>query len=263
MSHIKDTWFLPTPSPLRAHAIFLSVPILFAIGLLLLVRRAAGAFDSPLSPTLQLITATLLAAWLSVVNDHWLEQPSKSDSRGVLWDQIAVATAWATLALFAIACSFPYSRLIDWIIWPTAFAAAWFGPQAFARLRLQVPLLFPPRLGSHRAVTPNDENDDLPIQTLTRTRSHDGIETIHAQLRAEFAPGERDATLHVAFCPPFTRLPTVEAYLTDDIPADVKLTQVLHHGAQIDIRLPTPAHARTTASVELIASNTADTPANP
>jgi hypothetical protein len=255
------SWFrtIPFPHlPLRENAIFLSVPILFTIGLLLLLRRIAGAFDTPLPPILLLTTAALLTVWLSVISDHWLEQPRDSADRSIVWSQTAVAAAWSTLALFAIACSFPFERLLDWLIWPAAFTAAWFGPQALQSLRRHLPqlaALLPTPLT--KSPTP-DKPNSLPVQTLTRYRTADGTETIRAQLRAEFPPNERMTTLHVAFCPPFEKLPTVEAYLTDDITADVNLTQVLHHGAQIEIRLPTPAGKPLAANVELIASETTE-----
>jgi hypothetical protein len=207
-------------------------------------------------------TATFLVAWLSVVSDHWLEQPHDSGRGRVSWDQIAVAAAWSTLACFAIACSFPFMRLVDWLVWPAAFAAAWLGPRALQSLRHHLPLPDQRHPTSQTTTKPLQEDDALPIQTLTRYRTADGLETIHAQLRVEFAPGDRDATLHIAFCPPFTHLPTVEAYLTDDIAADVKLTQVLHHGAQTEIRLPTPARGLNSVNLELIATESAQSSAN-
>jgi hypothetical protein len=60
--------------------------------------------------------------------------------------------------------------------------------------------------------------------------------------------------LFVAFCPPFEFLPEVEAEIADDSPADVKLTQVLHNGAQLEVRLPHPAPVATSVTVELFAA---------
>jgi hypothetical protein len=259
MSHLKDTCFRTTPFadvPRRDNAVLLTVPILFSIGLLLLARRVAGALESPLPTVLLLITATLLVAWSVVINDHWLEPPGTSNRGHNLRGQIFVAAAWTTLVLFAIACSFPFDRLIDWLLWPAAFAAAWFGPQAVQFLRERSPRLNLPLRKSPTTSSAGDHPDAIPVQRITRYRSPDGVESIHARLSAEVPRGERSANVHVAFCPPFERLPTVEAYLTDDISAEVNLTQVLHHGAQIEIRLPTPAHARTPVNVELMAVET-------
>jgi hypothetical protein len=45
----------------------------------------------------------------------------------------------------------------------------------------------------------------------------------------------------------------VEAHLAEDVLATVKLTQVLHHGAQVDLALPLPAASNLSVSVELFA----------
>ena len=59
----------------------------------------------------------------------------------------------------------------------------------------------------------------------------------HGTVVAEFAPGERTTIVHVAFCPPFELLPQVEAEIADGPDASVQVTQVLHHGARLDVRL--------------------------
>ncbi|MCI0332414.1 MAG: hypothetical protein L0228_04230 [Planctomycetes bacterium] len=96
---------------------------------------------------------------------------------------------------------------------------------------------------------------EQPIQQLTRFRAADGTHTIRATLLAEFEPGERSATLYVAFCPPFEILPNVEAEAIDDSGASVKLIQLLHNGVQIDVRLPHPADSKRCVTVELVASD--------
>jgi hypothetical protein len=67
--------------------------------------------------------------------------------------------------------------------------------------------------------------------------------------------GERQTTLYVAFCPPFELLPTVEANANGDYEADVKLAQVLHNGAQLDVRLSEPADEAVAVSIEFFASD--------
>jgi hypothetical protein len=72
-------------------------------------------------------------------------------------------------------------------------------------------------------------------------------------LRAEFAAGERMATLYVGFCPPFERLPRVEAVAISGPPATVKLVQVLHQGTQLEVRLSAVAACQQSVSVRLSA----------
>ena len=63
--------------------------------------------------------------------------------------------------------------------------------------------------------------------------------------------------MYAAFCPPFERLPTVEVEAVDDAFADVKVTQLLHNGVQIDVRLPQPAASNESVTIELIATDAA------
>jgi hypothetical protein len=98
-----------------------------------------------------------------------------------------------------------------------------------------------------------DGDSEKVLQNLTRVRTAEGHEAIRGTLLAEFQPGERQTTLHIAFCPPFERLPEVEANVADDSDADVKLTQVFHHGAQFELRLPEPVSEYANVEIELFA----------
>ena len=91
------------------------------------------------------------------------------------------------------------------------------------------------------------------LQELTRYRLADGREAVRGTLRAEFAVGERSTTLYAAFCPPFERLPQVEAFCLDGPPATVKLAQVLHQGVQIEVRLSSVADCQQSVTVRLSA----------
>jgi hypothetical protein len=104
-----------------------------------------------------------------------------------------------------------------------------------------------------RQVVADATEAGVPLQQITRYRAADGTHAIRGTLLAEFAAGERTATLHVAFCPPFERLPTVEAEALNGCFADVKVAQLLHNGIQIDVRLPEAADEHTTVTVELMA----------
>jgi hypothetical protein len=95
------------------------------------------------------------------------------------------------------------------------------------------------------------------LQHITRIRAADGSQAIQATLLAEFPPGDRMATLHLAFCPPFERLPAVEVEPLDDTNVTVKLTQLLHNGAELEVRLPEPPDEPCNVKVELRASEVA------
>ncbi len=208
-----------------APALAASVVLVLAIAVFLLARRVSGALDTRLAPVQLVMTAAGLVAWA------WAVRLRVRDRR-VDWLSAVV------LALFAIACSFPGNRAIDWLVWLTALAA--YG-------------LIPTRRASPAPGV--DSNSDQLLQQLTRSRTADGCEAIRGRLVAEFAIGERTAVLHVAFCPPFERLPTVETVVVDGPASDVKLAQVLHQGARLEARLPRASSAAQRVTIEILATD--------
>jgi hypothetical protein len=91
------------------------------------------------------------------------------------------------------------------------------------------------------------------LQRLVRVREADGGEAIHGWLLAEFVAGQRNATLHVGFCPPLERLPVVEAETGDGPDAEVKVAQAFAHGARLEVRLAAVAEQDCSVVVEMIA----------
>jgi hypothetical protein len=206
-------------------ALAASVVLVLAIAVFLLARRVSGALEVSLAPVPLIITAAALVAWASAIR-------LRLGDRRVTWLSAVV------LALFAIACSFPGHRAIDWLVWLTAFAAYGLIPARRSS----------PAIGA-------DSNSDQLLQQLTRSRAADGCEAVHGRLIAEFAPGERTAVLHVAFCPPFERPPSVEAEVVDGPGCDVKLAQVLHQGARLEARLSRASSAAQRVTIEILATD--------
>jgi len=225
------TWLLPDRSararrtPLE-HALAASIVLLLLVAAFLVGRRLGGALESPL-PALPLVaTAIALVAWAAGVRSHF--RCGRSGSMVVV-----------VVALFAIACSFPFERTIDWLVWLPAILA----------------LALLPARRSSPAGESSDKATGLVLQQLARSRSADGVETIRGELVAEFAPGDRIAILHVAFCPPFERLPTVEAQRTFGPACELKIAQILHQGARLEVRLSRASTSARRATIELVASS--------
>jgi hypothetical protein len=230
-----------------------SIPFVLTLALFLAARRAMGAMSAPLAPLPLIATAIGLLAWVLFLRAT-LRGPNQmipggpANTLGPLsW--VTLSTS-ASLLLVAFACSFPGTQFVDWLVWVPTLAAAWVRPSALAQLGRTFANRSP---STPLPIRDSAESTDLVLQRVTRYRSEDGSISLHGEMQAEFAAGERDATLFVAFCPPFDRLPKVEAHIADDIVADVKLTQVLHNGAQLDVRLPRPATEPTSIGLELIA----------
>ena len=207
-----------------APALVASVGLLLVVGVFLCLRRSSGALAESLAPIRLIITATGLMAWAAAVRLHLRD-------RRIDW------LAAIVLTLFAFACSFPGNRAVDWLAWLTVFAA--YG-------------LVPARRSS--SANESAAASGKLLQQQSRTRSFDGAETIHGRLVAEFAPGERLEILHVAFCPPFERLPSIECESGHGPACDVKVAQILHQGARIEARLTRASSAPQCVEIEFVAS---------
>lgn len=215
--------------PIR-QACAVSIVIALVIGAFLVARRLSGALESALPPWSLAVAAVVLMLWAIAV-------------RAVVAKPWAVWLVGVVLLLFAIACSFPGERSIDWLIWLAVFGA-------FVASHNSATILSP-RFATARKRRPPAMELNRVVQQITRSRTADGHDAIHGTLLAEFAPGERTAMLYVAFCPPFEKLPQVELEST----ADARLLQTLHNGAQIEVRLPAAAKTATSESVELYATD--------
>lgn len=207
-------------------ALAASVGLLLVVATFLVGRRLGGSFAAPLPAVPLVATAIGLVAWAAAVRSQF------QDFR-IAWLVALV------LALFAIGCSYPGERTIDWLVWLPAVLALGLLPA-----RRSLPAL----VDSDRAM-------GLILQQLARSRSADGAETIRGELVAEFAPGDRIAILHVAFCPPFERLPSVAAERASGPGCEVKITQILHQGARLEVRLPRASTSARQATIEFAATS--------
>jgi hypothetical protein len=240
-----------------------SVALAFGLAVFLLFRRATGALTAPLPPALLLLTAVAMLAWVWCVRIAWGRCIGHAAVLSPRIDRLVMA--WlppVTLLLVAMACSYPGGRAVDWVVWLPVIVANSVGPRLFERWRqthkvAAIPLTqTTPAVPEVNVSEPVDEDGTL-LQQLTRSRAADGRETISGTVVAEFALGERTATRHVAFCPPFQMLPQVEAEIADGPDASVQVAQVLHNGARLDVRLLEPAIEAAAVSLEIVARESA------
>lgn len=212
-------------SPLEL-ALAASIILLLVLAAFMAARRLGGALDSPLPAATMMATAGGLLAWAAAVRlrlNDWI----------VGWALAVV------IALCAIACSYPGERTIDWLVWLPTFLALG---------------LLPARRSSPARIA-SDTAAGLILQQLTRSRTADGVEVIRGNLVAEFAPGDRFAILHVAFCPPFEQLPAVEAERTSGPACEIKIAQILHQGARLEVRLSRASTSARSATIEFTATS--------
>jgi hypothetical protein len=218
------------------------------LSLFLAARRLGGAMAAPLAARLLGGTAIFLLLWA------WFVQCIGSRSAIDTTNRFTKLYQWApfaSLILVAYATSYPFTRPADWLVWLPTIAAAWLGPERLSLLPRHLrPALGRPPLANFAT----RESPETVLQQITRFRTAGGRDAIRGTLSAEFAPGERNATLYVAFCPPFDHLPEVSVDFHDERVAAVKLTQVLHNGAQLDVRLSHAAAAHSAFAIELFAA---------
>ena len=243
------------------------IVLLCSIALLLVARRFAGALVAPLEASSLLATgsAAALGAW--GLRRLWC---SREQRPIVAWLDAAVRRAPSVaVVLIAAALSLPGASRLGlaglWLVVVIAEVDIWrrtVGLRSGASLFPKA--VFPKAAPS---VLPPDEplsslGDEVlqqevlqqdVLQQLTRSRDAGGCEVLHGAVRAEFAAGQRTENLHVAFCPPFARVPLLEVEQADGPDARIKLSQVLAYGVRIELRLARASSKPTSVVIELSA----------
>jgi hypothetical protein len=277
---------LPTPVLRNAAQVIgrSLLSLLVALSLVMLLRRASGAFVQPLGGvTLVVIASTLMLAVMavrailmesvartmySVLSTQYLvhgDLPSILAGQPVANTVVPAAPLVCALpglaaAVLLAALTLPGTPVLAiafaWFILISSEGLSWLAACHPAIARLPGG----PRAISGRIATEevSDESEtELPsglVQQLTRIRE-EGRESIHAVLLAEIPAGDRQAAIHVAFCPPLDQKPVLTAHALDCDDAEVRITQAETFGARIEVRLPTAADTgRRTALVELLGS---------
>ncbi len=241
--------------------------------LTLIARRAAGGLSIPLPAAA--LAATGVVAAVAAAASRWLAFDAGSSSRFTAARRSIVLMPTVAKIALAAAVSLPRSSPVGLAILWIAITAeeVWFwrrsrwlhGLGAAERFRLPTPRSQRAREGrvesqtSHSPTTlPAPAND--VVQRLIRTCSAVGIERIEGWLKATAQPGERTLNLHVAFCPPFERVPQFTAIQSSGPPARVRPVQLLPYGVRLELKLNEPSGEKTAIVVEFSAECEATAP---
>lgn len=203
----------------------------------LFIRRIGGAFTTSLTAEgLVLVTLVALAA-CGVFRWSWLTVQRSSRGR-TLWLWLGLPTLNLLLLVAAITGSRTplWAVGISWLCLIASETAWWL-------LGLRRPRASAPSQVS--GLAPESEflgadEEGLPqgvTQQLTRARDPERGESIYGLVRAEFAPGELQQQVHVAFCPPFEAKPEIQAFVVDGPAANIKVAQLESFGTRIELRL--------------------------
>lgn len=75
------------------------------------------------------------------------------------------------------------------------------------------------------------------VQQSTRIRTAAGLDRLSGWLQMSLETGERNATAHIAFCPPFVETPRISLRQTAGPAGRVRAVQILPHGVRLELKL--------------------------
>jgi hypothetical protein len=122
-------------------------------------------------------------------------------------------------------------------------------PLAVSRIAAP-PLLLPPALAPQSL-----QNSPEVVQQQTRMYLANGLDRLTGWLQMALATGERNATAHVAFCPPFLETPKISLRQTAGPAGRIRAVQILPHGVRLELKLDlSPRHPQR-VSIEFVAES--------
>lgn len=244
---------------------------LIVVTVLLLSRRVAGGIDG-IASAWPCVLVSSLATLLSGVG--WASFQQQDVGRSLRTEQIAAALAWLPTWLSGVALLPSDSALArGWLFGIAALSAAGFalsrqisptrqrggvaGDHSLARRANEcghlsevvnrIPTSDPPDMGARATImAPSDlsvfdpaaeeRSNDSTTQWMTRQLLPDGVEQIEGAIRVCFASGQRAASVHIPFSPPFAAVPQVECETDGDDPARWKVAIVYAYGMRVDLK---------------------------
>lgn len=221
-------------------------------------RRLGGALVTPLAPG-SLAAVGLVVGMAATLARLALQGANTEARRGPIDGLVAGGLSGAVLTV-GIALSLPGSGGVGlaalWIA--LALEETWAWAPRFARMirprpgRVDPPELDDSDAPSDASTLPSpstamemDVADQAPsaavMQQLTRGRTARGADVLSGWLRAPLEAGQRTASVHVAFCPPFSAAPRATVEQRDGPKARIKTVQLLPYGVRFDLKLADPA----------------------
>jgi hypothetical protein len=114
--------------------------------------------------------------------------------------------------------------------------------------------------GSEDPVSEDPAEDDRDLladdvwQQITRAESDQGGELVFGVVRCEFAEGQRQTRIHIAFCPPLARRPELSAEQVDGPPVRIKTSMLETFGVCLEVKRGAPGNEPITAQIQFFAS---------
>lgn len=263
-------------------SLWMFLVLAIAVAALLVVRRISGVFQLPLGGAAIILLAVVaelaVFSYRLVANRAGLTlvQYSALSTQNSVVYILPSALVLAALLSLTIPGTPLFGLLLAWMIvlaGETAQLHFYFRPIWDRTLPppppLAPPILTPPPLPTATVskiteIEPlESERDEIEadepeipvglIQQLTRVREGDH-ESIHALVQAKIPANDRQAILHLAFCPPLADKPELTAHALDCDDADVRITQAETFGTRLEVRLPVVSGNGHNVVVEILGS---------
>lgn len=212
----------------RLHVV--AVTLLPAAALLMVARRASGALRLPLS-TADAVVCGLVLAIVSAGYRAALVR-FRPQVSPVCFHYLQWAPTVSVLAICG-ALSLPRTSA-------AALAALW-SIVAVGELSPLVGFRFLRQGGERRSSPLAGSSLRRVRQQLTRFSDAAGRDVVEGTVVARFAAGQRTASVHLVFCPPFDRAPEIACGAAGDVTAEVKAAQSLAYAARFDVKLAVPS----------------------
>lgn len=266
------------------------VAVVFTAGLLLLtaawllVRRLGGALHEPLSGSALLLLGALLGSTLAaagLIERRIVPGPGFGWILGLPVSRSLLTGAALMLGIAVSLPSSPAATLI--VFWAFVLAgtvSAWSlirlvpwrargttrsEEVRIAGIEVQGPSgrTVPGSDSEHRfpAFAESDEESEaeetlLPddvSQRVVRARDERGAEIVYGTVRCDFVAGQRQQSVHIAFCPP---LRAIASLTTDQVagpPVQIKPVLVETYGAGLEVKLASPSKGPTQVQIQFFA----------
>ncbi len=216
----------------------------------LAARRLAGALAEPLDGSLLVALAIGLVIVLTALRSTWYSVLSTQHfGRRAAIEALPRIAAIVLLAALTLPGTSPMAVALAWFVLASAELATWI-PRGRSRPR-QAPLA---RTAVSEEEAAEEEISGALVQSLTRERTADGGESLHALVRAACEPGDQVAVVHLAFCPPLATAPELTAHVLDESGGEARITLAQSYGARVEVRLPRAAVEGQAVLIEVLGS---------
>jgi hypothetical protein len=266
---------------IRVVVMFAAVLLLMTAGWLL-VRRVGGALQEPLSGAAQVLLGSLLSSMLLAAGPIERRTAAGTSPGRDSWPLLACMLISMAAVMLGAAITLPGSSVLAssafWLLILAGAVPAWLRfallPRFERRDLEQEPCDAVARLsGSREAVLPwdvegcasaeceVDEDEDseqqlLPddvLQRVVRARDQGGSEIVYGTVRCRFVDGQRQQSIHLAFCPP---LQTLAHFATDQVSGptvQIKTVVAETFGVGIEAKLTSPSKGPTEVQIQFFA----------